>query len=494
MLEVREPAKCDWNSETQNSLSDPIGRIFIDVTVTAIHVGNSGIQRVVRNTVRHYQGVSEKYKIECKTVIWKGNGFVAVQKIQFRKSSEDPNTPKSFSFIRATLELFDPLVRVARIGLRALDRLQCTLEKRMERKRDTLTMIMHRCLKVFSSSLRRSKLILKNYILYPELFLQKSLKMQTGDLLLLLDSSWDVPFWRDVGKAKANGAKIAFVLYDLIPINAPRFCVPEYVRCFSEWLTKVIEVADYCVAISESAKEEFRQYLERHASTYRRGDPLKLGSFRLGADLDLNTENEGIRNNVRDILDSFERCRPYVVVSTIEPRKNHGYLLDAFELVWSAGIEAKLYVIGKIGWLCDEIVERIQAHPLWQKSLFMLNDVNDSELQFVYRHAKALICPSVYEGFGLPIVEALNQKLLVLASDIPVHREVGRNYCLYFGLESPENLAKLVIDLESQGQLPSHASSDDFHCLTWEQSCAELFEKIIVLRNDERETVTGLRK
>lgn len=141
------------------------------------------------------------------------------------------------------------------------------------------------------------------------------------------------PFGVRLGKAKDNGAKMAFVLHDLIPINAPQFCDPEHVRCFSEWLTSVIEVADYCVANSNSTKEEFRQYLGRHTTTYHRGYPLKLASFQLGAELDLSTEKEDIRDNVRDGFDSFGRIRPYVVVFTIEPRKNHRYLLDAFDLV-----------------------------------------------------------------------------------------------------------------------------------------------------------------
>ncbi len=124
----------------------------------------------------------------------------------------------------------------------------------------------------------------------------------------------------------------------------------------------------------------------------------------------------------------------------------------------------------------------------------MLNDVNGKELQFIYSHAKILISTSMYEVFGLQIVEALNRKLLVMASDIPAHREVGGNYCLYFDMESPERLAKLVVDLESENRLPSHASSEDFHWLTWEESCAELFEKIIDLTSEECEAVSGLRR
>lgn len=196
--ESREYNKSDHDSGSQNSLHGTVGRVFIEVTCTAIYGGNSGIQRVVRNIVHHHQTVSEKYKIECKPVIWTGNGFAAVQKIRFRKSSEVPNTTKNFSSIRAIWGIFKPLVRVARLGVRAFDKLLITLEKRMESKCDRLTMITHRCMKVFRCSLRRYKLILKHYVLYPELLLQRSVHMQTGDLLLLPDASWHVPFWREI--------------------------------------------------------------------------------------------------------------------------------------------------------------------------------------------------------------------------------------------------------------------------------------------------------
>lgn len=494
MSENREHTKSDRDSRTQSSLDGTVERVFIDVTCTAIYGGNSGIQRVVRNIVNHHQRVSEKYKRECVPVMWTGNGFVGVQKIRFRKSSEVPITTKSVSYIRATLGIFNPLVKVCGFGLRAIEKLFVTRKKPMEPTCGSLVNITRNCMKAFRCSLRRYKLILKHYILYPELTLHRRVKMQPGDVLLLIDASWHLPLWREVDRAKANGAKIAFLLYDLIPINASQFYEPELVRHFSEWLTNAIESSDYCFVISNATEKEFRQYLEGHAATYHRSCQLKLESFRLGADLDLGMEEEDIRDKVRSVFDTFGRVRPYIVVSTIEPRKNHGYLLDAFELVWAAGIEANLCIIGKVGWLCEGIVGRIRTHPLWQKSLFMLNDVNDRELQFIYSHAKILICPSMYEGFGLPIVEALNRKLLVMASDIPAHREVGGNYCLYFDLESPENLAKLVLNLESEDLLPSHTSSEDFHWLTWEESCAELFEKIIVLTNEEVEAVSGLKK
>jgi alpha-1,2-rhamnosyltransferase len=177
------------------------------------------------------------------------------------------------------------------------------------------------------------------------------------------------------------------------------------------------------------------------------------------------------------------------MVSTIEPRKNHDYLLDAFDRVWSKDIRVPLVIVGKVGWMCEPIVKRIETHCQWQKQLFMFNDLNDAELSYCYKVSKALVFPSQYEGFGLPIVEALNENLIVLASDIPVHREVGGEYCRYFDLSSPESLANLILDYEKNGYLPPARPPDSFTWLDWKESCLELIRKAFELAESSRETV-----
>ena len=116
--------------------------------------------------------------------------------------------------------------------------------------------------------------------------------------------------------------------------------------------------------------------------------------------------------------------------------------------------DASLCIVGRIGWLCEELVSRIVRHPQYNRSLFMFNDLSDAELEYCYQHAKGLIFPSHAEGFGLPVVEALQHGLHVLVSDIPIHREVGREFCTYFDPQSPAALARLVCGVEATGEFP----------------------------------------
>src|SRR5262249_40144708 len=129
-----------------------------------------------------------------------------------------------------------------------------------------------------------------------------------------------------------------------------------------------------------------------------------------------------------ELIGAFERPpvrKTYLMVGTVEPRKNHAHVLSAFEQLWSAGADVNLAIVGKYSWNSTEFKERLRRHPCFGNRLFWFEDVRDGELEYCYRHAAALITASYAEGFNLPIVEALRAGCPVLASDIPVHREVG---------------------------------------------------------------------
>ena len=129
-----------------------------------------------------------------------------------------------------------------------------------------------------------------------------------------------------------------------------------------------------------------------------------------------------------------------LVVSTIEPRKNHTRLLAAWEAI-KADIDPsiKLVVVGTLGWNCDAISKDFKS---WidRGQLFMLNAVPAPDLRTLYRHATATVCPSLGEGFDFSGVESMASGGVVLASDIPVHREVYDNASVYFNPYSTVSL------------------------------------------------------
>ncbi|AGZ27940.1 glycosyl transferases group 1 family protein [Burkholderia pseudomallei] len=128
------------------------------------------------------------------------------------------------------------------------------------------------------------------------------------------------------------------------------------------------------------------------------------------------------------------------MVSTVEPRKNHTSLVAAWELLRSRHNEAlKLVLVGDLGWDYAEFVDAIVP---WVErgELFLLSNVAAPDLRDLYKHAKVTICPSYAEGFDYSGVEAMMSGGVVAASDIPVHREVYEDACIYFNPYSVESI------------------------------------------------------
>lgn len=136
--------------------------------------------------------------------------------------------------------------------------------------------------------------------------------------------------------------------------------------------------------------------------------------------------------------------RYLLIVSTIEPRKNHMLLLNAWKRLKTAGFSSlKLVVVGSIGWRQKEILDAFSTCAKIGE-LFYINNLPASDLRRLYRHAEATVCPSLSEGFGYSGVEAMCSGGIVIASDIPVHREIYGAAAEYFSPYSFEEAADAI--------------------------------------------------
>lgn len=303
------------------------------------------------------------------------------------------------------------------------------------------------------------------------------LECHRGDVLVLLDSSWHADFFSHAERLKQQGVGIVAVVYDLIPLTHPQFCDGPLVKVFDTWFEWVARTADGFIAISETICEEVRADVTRRLGVAEAGRRW-YHYFHLGSELDQASGAGEIRNAVRTLFAGQHAV--YLMVSTIEPRKNHAYLLDAFERLWTAepDTRATLCIVGRVGWKCAPLIARIKNHPELGKRLFMFNDLSDTELEFCYRHGKSLVFPSYVEGFGLPLVEAMQRGLPAMASDIPVFREIGADFLAYFQLNDPASLAALVSRFEASGEFPAARPLVDWSWPGWCDSTRQLVERI----------------
>jgi len=133
-----------------------------------------------------------------------------------------------------------------------------------------------------------------------------------------------------------------------------------------------------------------------------------------------------------------------LIVSKIEPRKNHLTLLSAWEELRSSGYPAlKLLVVGPPGQQHEAIVRRFQPW-IEREEIFVLEDLAASEMRLLYKHARATVCPSLGEGFHFSGVEAMKSGGAVVASDIPVHREIYGNAAAFFDTYSAPDLCRAI--------------------------------------------------
>jgi glycosyltransferase involved in cell wall biosynthesis len=120
------------------------------------------------------------------------------------------------------------------------------------------------------------------------------------------------------------------------------------------------------------------------------------------------------------------------MVGTLEPRKGHQQALAACEQLWADGVDANQVIVGKQGWMVEALVERMTHHAELNRRLFWLDGISDEFLEQVYAASACLIAASYGEGFGLPLIEAAQHKLPIVARDIPVFREVAGSHAHYF--------------------------------------------------------------
>jgi glycosyltransferase involved in cell wall biosynthesis len=140
--------------------------------------------------------------------------------------------------------------------------------------------------------------------------------------------------------------------------------------------------------------------------------------------------------------------QPYfVVLGTIEPRKNHCLLLQIWrQLIERLGDAApRLVIIGQRGWECENVVDLLERCDALNGFVFEYSACTDTELATWLHHARALLFPSFAEGYGMPLAEALDLGVPVIASDLPAFREIAGDVPDYVDPLDGKRWSELVI-------------------------------------------------
>jgi glycosyltransferase involved in cell wall biosynthesis len=210
-----------------------------------------------------------------------------------------------------------------------------------------------------------------------------------------------------------NRLQPIFFLHDLIPITHPEYCRDGEAGKHTRRLETMLDLGRGLIVNSEYTRNSLEEFTAR---TGRRLPSVVVAPLAPGR-LPLPGRDRPL-------------AAPYfVVLGTVEPRKNHLLLLHLWrQLALEYGEAApRLVIIGQRGWECEQVVDMLERCAPLSGHVMELSSCGDQELSTWLRHACALLFPSFAEGFGMPLVEAMALKLPVIASDLPVLHESGGN-------------------------------------------------------------------
>jgi glycosyltransferase involved in cell wall biosynthesis len=308
---------------------------------------------------------------------------------------------------------------------------------------------------------------------------------QTGDIFLGLDLVPKVAQASScLDEMHRHGVRIYFMVYDLLPLLMPQMFGLGAAVSHEKWV-RAIARYDGAVCTSRAVADELNIWLADNRPEHR--GPFLIGWSHLGADLSSSFPSAGLPDNSEQVLLQLAQRPSFLLVGTIEPRKGYEQTLAAFERLWAEGNDVSLTIVGEEGWngcsgmetVISDFVARLRSHPEYGKRLLWLKCVSDEYLERIYATSTALITASEGEGFGLSLIEAAQNKLPIIARDIPALREVAGEHAYYFRGKELGALAQTIKDWLALYASNQHPKSDTMPRLTWKES-AERLKRIIV--------------
>jgi glycosyltransferase involved in cell wall biosynthesis len=235
-----------------------------------------------------------------------------------------------------------------------------------------------------------------------------------GDVVISMGADWSGELGRQLGDLKhATGCRLVTMVYDLIPLTHTHLAFHADRALFTSYYRTLVSVSDLITCISDQSRRDLLEFVNVHDLTAPPTAVLRLGDG--------------------DHAPSFEHAPRgdfFLVVGTVERRKNVELIYDALRILESTGVTVPVVVVaGAVGWGVDDFLHEIRlASNAASRAIVMLGTVDDRMLDALYRRARALLFPSHYEGWGLPLREAAVRGCPIAAGDCPAAREAVGSY------------------------------------------------------------------
>ena len=240
-------------------------------------------------------------------------------------------------------------------------------------------------------------------------------------------------------------------------------------------LAHVVRRADKLVAVSESTKKDLLEYFPALS-------PEKIRVIYHGFDGAFYEERVREQEQVKTLSQYGLIGSEYVLyVGALQPRKNIVRLVEAFEILKKQSPEAKLVLAGEVAWLAQDILEA-QEKSMYRDDIFLLGKVSFETLRALYQGARLVAFPSLYEGFGLPILEAFASRVALLTADNSSLREVAGEGALYCNGEDVLDIALKLRELWQNQTLREELilkGGEELKRFSWEKCAKETLDFIL---------------
>lgn len=297
-----------------------------------------------------------------------------------------------------------------------------------------------------------------------------------GDIYFTLEWSADlipdaVNFFK---RFRRHGGRVIFGIHDLLPLKMPEY-FPSYLGPVAQrWFKATTEISDRYICVSRTVAEDVIKFASGLGEGKRK---VEVDYFHNASDFIDKKDYRINYTEQNNFSKKIGKSPSFLMVGTIEPRKGYEDILSSFNILWKNNIDVKLIIVGKIGWSMKNFIREVNLNPNKDKNLFLLENVSDHYLSWLYERCTALIAASLDEGFGLPIVEAASKGLSIIARDIPIFREVAGESAFYFN-GSPEEISSRISEWIKLKKTNIEPKPNNIIQKSWEEVSREILEKI----------------
>lgn len=231
-----------------------------------------------------------------------------------------------------------------------------------------------------------------------------------GDVIISIGAVWSGEMIDALDRIRERtGCRVVMMVFDLIPLSHTHLAFNKSREIFERYYTRLLETADFVTCISRETERSLHAFAAQRGIDVPPTQMLRLGDV----PTDWQPESAGER-------DDFFLC-----VGTVERRKNYDLLHDALRILESEGADLpRIVVVGGPGWGTDDLVAELDLRSTGSaRAMSLLGALEDEVVEQLYSRARALLFPSHFEGWGLPVREAVVRGCPVAAGDSPALRE-----------------------------------------------------------------------